>query len=78
MDDDKMCQEGKPSRTAHFMEQTGLARKKTDSVGLATSRWLYIKHIGYNDIQVSLARYQEYSSGKSGLARYFCFGQHQA
>ena len=57
MDDDKHCEDGEIKKRTHFLEQTGLQRKKTDSLGLATSKWYHIKHIGYNDIQVFFCMY---------------------
>lgn len=63
VEDDNFCEDGKTKKRTHFLEQTGLQRKKTDSLGLATSKWYYIKHIGYNDIQVLRGR-----DGKGELA----------
>ena len=41
-----------PTKLAHVLEQTGLAKAKCDDLSLATSQWFYIKHIGFNDIEV--------------------------
>lgn len=55
MKDDKLVADGQYDRKRNFLEQTGLQKKKSDNVGLATSRWCYIKHVGYNNIEVSFA-----------------------
>ena len=49
---DEAVKTTEPTKLAHVLEQTGLAKKKCDEISLATSKWFYIKHVGFNDIEV--------------------------
>lgn len=50
--------ESKYPKVKNFMEEIGLAKKVADDHCHSTSDWYYIKHVGFNNIEVSSLVYQ--------------------
>lgn len=52
IDGDEHLRSIKQTRLNKMLEETGLAAKKNDVHCHATSKWLFIKHVGFNNIEV--------------------------
>ena len=53
-DEHVMENEQKNPRLDYVLEQTGMKKKKSDVYCSATSSWYYIKHVGFNNIEVTI------------------------